>query len=141
MFQVSPAISRLRSCLTGYIILAAFVFWPGQPAFAQGLVVAPTRVVMEGRTRSVTISLLNNGAEAAIYRITIINMRMTETGQFEQLEKDTPAVGGEKFAGRLFRYAPARSNWPAGSPRSSAFCCANRRIWQTGNTGRTCWSR
>ena len=106
MFQVSPAKSRLRSRLAVVCFLATLVFWPGHPVFAQGLVVAPTRVVFEGRTRSVTISLLNSGAEAAIYRISIINMRMTETGQFKQLEKDVPAVGGEKFAGRLFRYAP-----------------------------------
>ena len=112
-----PVKSRVRSRLAVFFLLACFGFWPGHPVFAQGLadlVVTPTRVVFEGRTRSVAITLLNAGVEAATYRISIINMRMTETGQFKRLEKDTPAAAGEKFAEDLFHYAPRQVELAAG---------------------------
>lgn len=81
----------------------------GNPAYAQGgfgdITVTPTRVVLEGRTRSGTISLVNTGAQKATYRITIVNMRMTDNGAFEEIEEGK-ARPGEQFAGKLFRYAP-----------------------------------
>lgn len=81
----------------------------GGPAYAQGgfgdITVTPTRVVLEGRARSGTISLVNTGAQKATYRITIINMRMADNGAFEEIEEGK-ALPGEKFADKLFRYAP-----------------------------------
>ena len=79
------------------------------PAAAQGgfgdVTVTPTRLVLEGRTRSGTLSLANTGSKKATYRITVINMRMTETGAFEEIPEGK-AVAGEQFAEGLFRYAP-----------------------------------
>ena len=104
-----PATARLRHAVAVCIFPVLTVLLPGAPALAQGLgdlVVAPTRVVFEGRTRSSFISLLNNGSEAGIFRITVVNMRMTETGQFEKLEEDAEKLPGEAFAEGMFRYAP-----------------------------------
>lgn len=104
-----PATARPGRAVVLCIILVLTVLLPGVPVPAQGLgdlVVAPTRVVFEGRTRSNFISLLNNGSEAGIFRITVVNMRMTETGQFEKLEKDAAKLPGEEFAEGMFRYAP-----------------------------------
>jgi len=75
-------------------------------ALAQGLgdlAVAPTRVVMEGRTRSAQVSLLNKGTDVAVYRISIINMRMTESGEYRRVE-ETGTAGG--YADSLVRFAP-----------------------------------
>ena len=70
---------------------------------AGDLLVAPTRIVFEGRTRTAQISLLNRGSAAATYRISLINMRMAENGGFKKIDEPAP---GEQFADRLIRYAP-----------------------------------
>ena len=70
---------------------------------AGNLVVSPTRIIFEGRTRTAQISLLNRGSAAATYRISVINMRMTENGAFKEIDEPAP---GEQFADRLIRYAP-----------------------------------
>lgn len=94
----------------GLLFLAAIVgtITCALPVRAQGLgnlTVTPTRVVFEGRNRSAVIALVNNGGEAAVYRISVINMRMSESGQFERIEAGK-RLPGEQFADKLFRYAP-----------------------------------
>ena len=78
---------------------------PG-PAPAQGigdLAVAPTRIILEGRARTAQVSLLNKGSIPATYRISIINMQMTESGEYRRVE-ETGVDGG--YADALVRYAP-----------------------------------
>ncbi len=78
---------------------------PG-PGHAQGigdLAVAPTRIILEGRTRTAQVSLLNKGSTPATYRISIINMQMTESGEYRRVE-ESGVDGG--YAGSLVRYAP-----------------------------------
>ena len=92
---------------TFLLLIAAVLPWV-VPSDARGqgagdLVVAPTRIVFEGRTRTAQISLLNRGSAAATYRISLINMRMTEDGGFKEIDEPAP---GEQFADRLIRYAP-----------------------------------
>lgn len=78
-------------------------------AMAQGgfgdITVTPTRIVLEGRQRSGTITLANTGAKKATYRISVVNMRMTENGGFQEIQEGK-ALPGENFAEGLFRYAP-----------------------------------
>lgn len=79
---------------------------PAQPFEAVpggGLLVAPTRVVFEGRLRTAEITLLNTGPETATYRISLTRMRMREDGSFEEV--DSPEAG-ERFADDLVRYSP-----------------------------------
>ena len=90
-----------------FLLIAAVLPWVA-PSDARGqgagdLVVAPTRIVFEGRTRTAQLSLLNKGSAAATYRISLINMRMTEDGGFKEIDEPAP---GEQFADRLIRYAP-----------------------------------
>ncbi len=76
------------------------------PSRAQGigdLAVVPTRVVLEGRDRAAQVSVLNKGTIPATYRISIINMQMTETGEYRRVEET--GVGGG-YADSLVRYAP-----------------------------------
>ena len=47
--------------------------------------------------------LLNRGTEPATYRISVINIRMTENGKFEPIEKTEES---HKFADKLIRFAP-----------------------------------
>lgn len=92
----------------------------GQPAYAQGignLTVTPTRVVFEGRTRSEVITLVNNGSEPAIYRISIVEMRMREDGGFEIVTEDMKQ-SAIRSAREMFRYAPRQVDLQAGQTQS-----------------------
>lgn len=89
------------------LLIATVLPWVA-PSDARGqsagdLVVSPTRIIFEGRTRTAQISLLNRGSAAATYRISLVNMRMTENGGFKEIDEPT---AGEQFADRLIRYAP-----------------------------------
>lgn len=67
------------------------------------LLVAPTRVVLEGRQRTAEITLVNVGSATATYRITLVNLRMDKDGGTKEIETPEP---GELFANELIRYSP-----------------------------------
>jgi len=96
------------------------ILLPGEPAHAQGignLTVAPTRIVFEGRTRSAVVTLVNNGSESAIYRISIIEMRMRKDGGFELVTEDSDQ-SAIRSARKMFRYAPRQVELQAGQTQS-----------------------
>lgn len=67
------------------------------------LLITPQRVVFEPRDRTAVLTLLNNGADPATYRISWKQMRQLPDGQFQEIE----APGeGEAFADGLVRYSP-----------------------------------
>ncbi|HEY0159493.1 MAG TPA: fimbria/pilus periplasmic chaperone [Thermoanaerobaculia bacterium] len=72
-------------------------------ASAGELMVHPTRVVLEGTARTAQIDLINSGTEPMTYRVSVINRRMTETGDFTKV--DAPAAG-EQFANDMIRFSP-----------------------------------
>lgn len=67
------------------------------------LMLNPTRVVFEKNRRAAQVELVNNGDEAATYRITLVRRRMGENGEFKPVESPLP---GELFADDMVRYAP-----------------------------------
>jgi P pilus assembly chaperone PapD len=69
------------------------------------LLVAPTRVVFDGRQRTAEITLVNVGSAAATYRITLVHLRMDEAGRMKEIEAGG-AGPGELFADDLIRYSP-----------------------------------
>ncbi len=103
------------------VLLAALVSpLPVSPALAQGIgnvTITPTRVVFERRVRSEVISLLNNGSEAATYRMSVVNMRMLDNGSFERIA-DGEELEGERFAKGMFRYAPRQVVLEPGASQS-----------------------
>lgn len=87
-------------------------------ASAQGagdLVVSPTRVVFEGRDLSAQLSLVNKGSGTATCRITFVNMRMSDTGNLFEIEKENP---GERFAEQYVRYAPRQVTLKPGASQT-----------------------
>lgn len=74
------------------------------------LLITPTRVVFEERTRTSQVTLMNNGTETGNYRISFINQNMTEDGKFE------PVADGEegKFSNSMVRYSPRQITLPPG---------------------------
>ena len=80
-----------------------------------GLLVAPTRLVFEGRQRTGQLTLVNTGSRTATYRISLVRLRMTETGEFRQVQAPDSA---ELFADTLVRFSPRRVELPPGVPQT-----------------------
>lgn len=90
-------IRSARALLAGLALLLL-----NAPVFAE-LMVYPTRLVIEGNQRATKVELINNGSEAATYRISLVNRRMSETGAFSDVDEPLP---GEQFSDAMLRYSP-----------------------------------
>jgi len=99
MQMKQPAFFGRLSCAAALLLLLLSV---GQTAFA-GLMLYPTRVVLENKDRSAQVELINNGDKPETYRIGIFNQRMTETGEIVAADKPQ---AGEQFADNMLRYSP-----------------------------------
>lgn len=87
------------------------------PAVAAGdLLVAPTRIVLDGR-RGAEVILNNIGAEEATYRISLELRRMSEIGRLEDILPEA-ASDKEKVALEIIRFAPRRVTLPPNQPQS-----------------------
>jgi hypothetical protein len=75
---------------------------PGLPGIGD-LLVAPTRVVFEGRARTGELTLLNIGKQVATSRISFTHFRMLENGDLKEIEQ--PAES-DAVADNLIRYSP-----------------------------------
>lgn len=95
-------------------VLAATV--ATQPAQAAGdLLVAPTRVVLEGG-RGTELILNNVGNEPATYRISLELRRMTAEGRLEEVATGTE-TDKEKATLAMVSYAPRRVTLPPNQPQ------------------------
>ena len=102
---------RLRAVLVAPLVLLAA---PGQTAGSGDLLVAPTRIVLNG-SRGTEIILNNIGTEVATYRISVELRRMKEDGSLEQVEQPNSA---EAAARDMILYAPRRVTLPPDQPQS-----------------------
>lgn len=74
------------------------------PHYARAdLMLYPTRIVFEKNQRAAQVEIINNGTEPATYRISLVNRRMNETGDFSTIDAPAP---GELLADSLVRYSP-----------------------------------
>ena len=78
------------------------------------LLVAPTRIILDGR-RGTEIVLNNVGDEPATYRISVEFRRMTPDGQLADVTDPTPQ---EKAAADMIIYAPRRVTLAPNEPQS-----------------------
>ncbi len=107
---------NLRSLSIAALVAAAFV-GPAIPAKAAGdLLVAPTRVVLDGR-RGAEVILNNIGAEEATYRISLELRRMNDIGKLDDVVPEE-ANATEKAALEMIRFAPRRVTLPPNQPQS-----------------------
>ena len=89
-----------------WLLAVGALLWTAvPPAYAQvgGVMVTPTRVVLEGRQRTAKVTLINKGTQTAVYRVSIINRRMMEDGSFEDVAEPR---SDEMFADQMIRFAP-----------------------------------
>ncbi len=103
---------RLRRFCTACIVSVLALLFAGagvQNSQAQGVSVAPLRVLFDGKTRSATVFLSNRSPETANYRISLVNRRMLANGSIVDAEV---AGDGEYFADDMIRFSPRRVTIP-----------------------------
>ncbi|HOX26182.1 MAG TPA: hypothetical protein PLL30_08530 [Candidatus Krumholzibacteria bacterium] len=95
-------------CLVGLLLAGG--------ASAQGVSVAPSRIVLDGSARAATVFLSNRSNEAETYRISLAFYRMEEDGTMVRV--DSLATGAENFAAGVLRYSPRRVVIPGGGSQT-----------------------
>ena len=89
--------SNLSWIIICYLLLMQYCMAASQ------LMVTPTRIIFDSKTRSAKVSVINSGNEAGTYRISFVNKRMTEDGQFEEIKQGSDE---DKFSENLVRFSP-----------------------------------
>ena len=101
IFKIS---SRSRLGLFSVMMMIGIFVLQSTDLFAQGnLLITPRRVVFDGSRRSVDLNLANSGLDSATYSISLVQIRMTETGGFETI---TEPDSGQRFASKFVRFFP-----------------------------------
>jgi hypothetical protein len=106
--------SLARSVRTALALPLLLLVTPPATAGAGDLLVAPTRIVLNG-SRGTEIVLNNIGDETATYRISVELRRMKEDGSLEQVEQPNTA---EAAARDMILYAPRRVTLPPNQPQA-----------------------
>lgn len=100
---------------SGRAPLATLLVCLSAPLAWADLTLYPTRIVLEQNQRAAQVELMNNSSTAETYRITLVNRRMSETGEFISL--DTPGPG-DQFADAFLRYSPKQVTVPPGGSQT-----------------------
>jgi len=95
-------------------ILAALAVQIPTISLAQGVSVAPTRILLDGRTRSATVYLSNRGAKTETYRIGLARYTMREDGAIVPAD----STAADLFADELIRFSPRRVVLPPGGSQT-----------------------
>ena len=97
--------TRTKSILAASLAAASFLAFPSTAVAGVGdLLVAPTRVVLDGR-RGAEVILNNIGDEPATYRVSVEFRRMTEKGELVTVSTPSDA---DKKAEDMIVYAPRK---------------------------------
>ena len=106
----------LATCFIATWLIQALPLVPNAHAQGAGdLMVTPTRVVFEGRTRTAEIALIHRGTKTATYRLSFQNMRMNENGNLEPIKNPGP---GDRIAENMIRYSPRQVVLKPGAPQT-----------------------
>lgn len=104
---------RRMATLLGFAIALTL---PSQISAAGDLLVAPTRIVLDG-PRGAEVVLNNIGAEPATYRISLELKRMREDGSLEDIEPENATPAEQAMLDMLF-YSPRRVTLPPNQPQT-----------------------
>ncbi len=107
--SVSVRMSRFSQALCAVLLLA--LSWSARAE----LMLHPTRIVFDKNLRAAQVELINNGSKPASYRISLVNRRMLESGQFEPADT---ALEGERFADGMLRYSPRQVTLQPGTAQT-----------------------
>jgi P pilus assembly chaperone PapD len=109
-FRPMSLLRAARTALLAPLLLAA----PGAQAGVGDLLVAPTRIVLNG-SRGTEIVLNNIGDDVATYRISVELRRMTPDGMLHDV---TDPNAGEQMAQSMIVYAPRRVTLAPSEPQT-----------------------
>ena len=107
--------STLRRAAAIFGVIGALAM-PGQLSAAGDLLVAPTRIVLDG-PRGAEVVLNNIGTETATYRISLELKRMRADGSLEEVEPENATPGEQAMLDMLF-YSPRRVTLPPNQPQT-----------------------
>lgn len=93
----------MRTTIAAMALVAALMGVASTARAAGELMVHPTRIVFDGTTRTAQVDLINSGSEPMTYRVSLINRRMTPTGDFVPVESP---LAGEQYADQMVRFSP-----------------------------------
>lgn len=111
------SLKRLSSICVGLGVAASAFALPVSSAQAAGdLLVAPTRIVLDGQ-RGTEVILNNIGSETATYRISLELRRMTAEGRLTDVSPEDVS-DLEQAAKDMIRYAPRRVTLPPNQPQA-----------------------
>lgn len=79
------------------------------------LMLHPTRVVFEGNRRTAQLEIINRGDRTEVYRISLARKRMTDMGEFVNVDAPFP---GEQFADDFIRYSPRQVELAPGASQA-----------------------
>lgn len=97
--------------LFALLTLSITCFITSQSAIAgANLMITPSRVVFEDRTRTAQVTLLNTGNDSGSFRVSFIRQQMTEAGQFIAVEPNEKG----NFSDHMIRYSPRQVTLPPG---------------------------
>ena len=116
MARLSPGRFVRFALVAPALLLAA----PGAQAGVGDLLVAPTRIVLDGR-RGTEIILKNIGDDVATYRVSVEFRRMGEDGKLTDVELPNDK---EKAAEEMILYAPRKVVLPPDQPQASSIQCS-----------------
>ncbi len=103
--------------IAGAVATLAAALAAPTPIAAQGdLLIAPTRLVLDGRGGGEVI-LSNIGSREATYRVSLELRRMTSEGELVPVEQAAATIG-EQAALEMVRYAPRRVTLPPDQPQA-----------------------
>ncbi|MDQ2736173.1 MAG: molecular chaperone [Pseudomonadota bacterium] len=83
--------------------LGALALSMASQAALADLMLFPTRIVFEKNQRAAQVELINQGKTPETYRLSLVNRRMSETGEFTPAD---PPLPGEQFADSMVRFSP-----------------------------------
>ena len=109
-------LTALQSVKLAILLPISFTVASTAAHAAGDLLIAPTRVVLDGR-RGTEVILNNIGDEEATYRITLELRRMNAQGRLDDVDAEQ-ATDQEKSALYVIRYAPRRVTLPPNQPQS-----------------------
>lgn len=113
---MSHAMSMYRSTI-GKLTFGAFFATALLTAMSAraDLMLYPNRIVLEGTQRSAQLELINRGTTTAVYRLKLVNRRMSDLGEFTSVDSPLP---GELFADELVRYSPRQVELAPGASQT-----------------------
>jgi hypothetical protein len=90
--------------------LLLFTSVPGVAYAAGELMVTPTRIVFELRTRTAQVTLVNQGSDTSNFRISFVRQNMTEAGDFVEVAESEAGL----YSDPMIRFSPRQVSLPPG---------------------------